>query len=566
MAGNTPGDNSGNILVEFDYNNIIVVDPNKTIDAFGNIRERLVDHEKMVMFANLEAELLPRTKLAVGGTPEDTATVISVAKINFLRPTEGTSLTTGYYDELTGKNARNGLGDNQIRSQLIEPNNGNTPYNKVTVVNPGGTSKDNGLLGITNISVTTNTSFIPTVTMELEDIQGRALFQLGDNSPYSAFFNLPYPPFYLTLKGYYGQAIKYQLNLKTFNARFNSFSGNYSISLEFVGYKFNILNEISMGNLLAAPHMYSTRFDFTKSPTSTEGGNKNIEAQTKQTGGNISQSTTSQDNVTVQVVSEKGYQKVKEVYSEYKAKGLLDPDFPELTFAQFMNSLENLEKNIINTYSKVDVEPLTNIRAYKETLKNYYNEVYGLDTSWFATFMNPKPIVLKDGTYTYTFKDGIEVDKQQTARTLLSGYTFEFNKLLAENPTLGIKGPTPIKNSITYDTLLENVNLNDIDLEKTTQQRVGSTVVSDADKQKTSQYLSQILSPQLEITLGNEIVTNPNKGTNLVAPPLFVFKSNTVTNLTRPRFENLIYQMEAEANRQLTEYESKLTADFQRKI
>ena len=306
MAGNTPGDNSGNILVEFDYNNIIVVDPNKTIDAFGNIRERLVDHEKMVMFANLEAELLPRTKLAVGGTPEDTATVISVAKINFLRPTEGTSLTTGYYDELTGKNARNGLGDNQIRSQLIEPNNGNTPYNKVTVVNPGGTSKDNGLLGITNISVTTNTSFIPTVTMELEDIQGRALFQLGDNSPYSAFFNLPYPPFYLTLKGYYGQAIKYQLNLKTFNARFNSFSGNYSISLEFVGYKFNILNEISMGNLLAAPHMYSTRFDFTKSPTSTEGGNKNIEAQTKQTGGNISQSATSQDNVIVQVVSEKG--------------------------------------------------------------------------------------------------------------------------------------------------------------------------------------------------------------------------------------------------------------------
>ena len=44
MAGNRPGDNSGNVLVEFDYNNIIVVDPNKTIDAFGNIRERLVDH------------------------------------------------------------------------------------------------------------------------------------------------------------------------------------------------------------------------------------------------------------------------------------------------------------------------------------------------------------------------------------------------------------------------------------------------------------------------------------------------------------------------------------------
>ena len=95
MAGNRPGDNSGNILVEFDYNNIIVVDPNKTIDAFGNIRERLVDHEKMVMFANLEAELLPRTKLAVGGSPEDRVSILSIAKINFLKPTELTSLTTG---------------------------------------------------------------------------------------------------------------------------------------------------------------------------------------------------------------------------------------------------------------------------------------------------------------------------------------------------------------------------------------------------------------------------------------------------------------------------------------
>ena len=65
MAGNLQADNSGNILVDFDYNNIIVVDPNKTIDSFGKIRERIVDHENLVMFVNLEAEVVPRTKLAV---------------------------------------------------------------------------------------------------------------------------------------------------------------------------------------------------------------------------------------------------------------------------------------------------------------------------------------------------------------------------------------------------------------------------------------------------------------------------------------------------------------------
>jgi hypothetical protein len=52
----------------------------------------------------------------------------------------------------------------------------------------------------------------------------------------------------------------------------------------------------------------------------------------------------------------------------------------------------------------------------------------------------------------------------------------------------------------------------------------------------------------------------------LVKTPFFIFKSNTVTSQVEPRFENLIYQLEAEANRKLTDYETKLTADFSRKI
>ena len=48
MAGNLRADNNGDILVEFDYNNIIVVDPNKTIDSAGKIQERLIDHESLV--------------------------------------------------------------------------------------------------------------------------------------------------------------------------------------------------------------------------------------------------------------------------------------------------------------------------------------------------------------------------------------------------------------------------------------------------------------------------------------------------------------------------------------
>jgi hypothetical protein len=116
MAGDKiRGDNSGNILVEFDYNNIILVDPNKTIDSKGKVSERLVDHENMVMYANLEAELLPRTKLNVGSSPDKIRT-ISIAKLNFLKPNNGREFTTQYYDELTGKGTTQGNGSNQINS------------------------------------------------------------------------------------------------------------------------------------------------------------------------------------------------------------------------------------------------------------------------------------------------------------------------------------------------------------------------------------------------------------------------------------------------------------------
>jgi hypothetical protein len=128
MAGNIRADNNGDIYVEFDYNNIIVVDPNKTIDSNGKIQERLVDHENLVMYANLEADMLPRTKLAVGGAPNDRIRTISVAKINFLKPTKNSYLGSGYYDQLTGKNTTKFKGENQMFSQSVTPKDGSGPY------------------------------------------------------------------------------------------------------------------------------------------------------------------------------------------------------------------------------------------------------------------------------------------------------------------------------------------------------------------------------------------------------------------------------------------------------
>ena len=66
-----------------------------------------------------------------------------------------------------------------------------------------------------------------------------------------------------------------------------------------------------------------------------------------------------------QLVAERGYQKIVEVYSEYKAKGLIAPNFPELTLVQLMNKLDQFEQTIVESFDKTEVESLTNIRNYK---------------------------------------------------------------------------------------------------------------------------------------------------------------------------------------------------------
>ena len=62
---------SKNIYIEDDYQNIILVDPNKIVLPDGRVQERLVDHEDLVMYANLQAKVIPRSKLAVGTNFDD---------------------------------------------------------------------------------------------------------------------------------------------------------------------------------------------------------------------------------------------------------------------------------------------------------------------------------------------------------------------------------------------------------------------------------------------------------------------------------------------------------------
>jgi hypothetical protein len=428
------------------------------VDLDGNVKERYVKQENLVIYANLECKVLPRTKLAVGSANGDAIQTVSLASINFLNPGGKQFLDNAYTNEITGQASLTGEGVNQpTQNKITNPKKTDDWYIKQTTNSNGKIgATDNGLLGMTSISISQDLSFMPRVDIQLEDVKGRALFEAGDNSPYAAFFNLPYPLFYLTIKGYYGKAVKLALMLQNFSSRYDSNDGNFKITLNFYTYKYTILNEISMGYLVATPHMYKSRIKI----QTQEGGPSNFS--------NV-------DNAIV----EKGYQKVKEMYNEYKSKGLIPDDFPELTIVQMRDNIENFVKNTLDSFTKQNLDPLTNIDEYQSYLNDYEKDVFLYLSdgkgSWFDKYMDRTNFLIKkDGTKIYTFKKDLSDEQSRTnAKTELYGKLLgKYNPLLNGNKTVGLNGTykidgvkktSTVENKITENIFNVNVTYSDID-------------------------------------------------------------------------------------------------------
>ena len=75
--------NKENILIKTDQNNLIYIDPNSVTTNSGDVKMRNVNQEEMVMYVNLEADLIPRTTLILGGE-QNTLSSIAKGQFNFL--------------------------------------------------------------------------------------------------------------------------------------------------------------------------------------------------------------------------------------------------------------------------------------------------------------------------------------------------------------------------------------------------------------------------------------------------------------------------------------------------
>lgn len=458
--------NRQKIYVETDYQNIVVVDPNKVVDNDDNVHERLINHEELVKYVNLEAKVIPRTKLVVGDNFDDSVQNIRIGtmssddqrKINFMFPEGKDGYDTSWTDELTGLDALQGKGLNQTQLEQVGSGVNKKVIRKIQ--NP----EDTQLLGITNVQIKINTAFAPQVTIEMVDIQGRTLFEQGENSPYSAFMQLPYPLFILTVKGYFGKAVKYELMLKDFNARFDANDGNYKITTNYIARTYAILSDISLHNLFTLPHMYQ---------------------KTVETGNNVN-STAPSNGIQTQEISTtqttKGIEILKQVYSEYRNKGLVGDDFPNqqqnpMTLSILEKKLERFENYVMESYGQEDMAVLNDIAEFSNLINNYRDAIFrNIENNWFSKYIDTNNILIQKNfnePILYGFKN-LSLEKKRNAIDELNAIIEDYNSRINNNATFGNDGSCIINNekldtalsfSLSTDDFIKEVtDINNIDI------------------------------------------------------------------------------------------------------
>jgi hypothetical protein len=342
MASNNDYSNSENILVKVDQNNLIYIDPNSVVDSSGEVQPRGHKQENLVMYLNLEADLIPRTTLISDDNVGNTLTQVASGNLNFLRNATGDgNFDTSWTDAFVPK---------PIQGQESTYKDGyDVTFGENQFKDPSGQT-----FGIDSVNITVKgANYVPQVTINFVDVRGKTLFESSENSPYRAFFHLPWPIFYLTVKGYYGKAIRYRLHMTKFSSKFNESNGNFEISTTFVGSTFAWMNDIPLSAIINCPYMFLV--EETKDVTFNE-------------------KTGLYEKRLLQ--SSRGYTILKSIYRQYEAKGLIPKGFPVRTLREMGYIAETLDKVLEQEiFSLVGVDVFQGIKELDETITDFENSI-----------------------------------------------------------------------------------------------------------------------------------------------------------------------------------------------
>ena len=161
--------NSENILVKVNQNNLVYIDPNSVVSD-GIIEPRSTNHENLVYYINLEADLVPRTTLNSSNGSGGKLTSVAKGTLNLLQNKDGEYLDTKWTDVYTEQPTKD-----PKQEGIYEPND-----------DASGQS-----FGMTSVSIEVKgVNFVPVVNISFVDIRGKTLFESPSNSPYKSFFHL----------------------------------------------------------------------------------------------------------------------------------------------------------------------------------------------------------------------------------------------------------------------------------------------------------------------------------------------------------------------------------------
>lgn len=362
--GNNNLSSSEEIYVKVDQNNLIYIDPNTVINGKGEIRDRGINQENLMMYVNLEADIVPRSILS---SDNDVNTLTSIAKgtLNIAGNANGTDFNTSWTEAYTS-NPRSNDATTEKGDYFLSDESGQS-------------------FGIDSISISVKgLNSIPQVQINFIDVRGKTLFDSPENSPYKAFFHIPWPIFYLTVKGFYGKAIRYRLHLVKFSTKYNETNGNFEISTTFVGSTYAYLSDIPLQGILSAPYMYPNE-------------------------STIDSVTDGDNNLVTTIKSTKGYSLLKTIYQEYKDKGLIDKNFPVKTLRETIKIAESLdkilEKQIFNEV--VDMKLFAGLKEFEENIIKFEQAI----TSWSRVNLENEVVFFpNDDNYDYYYLKGVKTD------------------------------------------------------------------------------------------------------------------------------------------------------------
>lgn len=223
---------------------VLVIDPNKVVNQYNEIVDRYVKQEDLVIYASLKVYKKPESAVvSSGGQIRQKESISDAININFLNPLKNEQRADRSYknkgkftSEWTDFFTSDSANDKKSSDFLLDPET----------------------FGITNISIKINASLLPIITIQFTDVQGRVLFERGNDkeNPYNIFYTYPYPKFLLTYKGYYGKAVEIPLVLLKSNTRFDPSTGNYNVTADFQSEIFALFNTFLVIYGYVAPYMY----------------------------------------------------------------------------------------------------------------------------------------------------------------------------------------------------------------------------------------------------------------------------------------------------------------------